>query len=115
MKSLNKVNNYLSNKAIEVKDGMLEDVAELPEYNGTVIYHSNPVLQFNAYTNTTKQLEKDTTLRGSAQFAQAAKISDGDSLEISFGKRIINRKFKLLHLILMNVINDLIIVQSLNL
>jgi chaperonin GroEL len=27
--SLNKVNNYLSNKAIEVKDGMLEDVSSI--------------------------------------------------------------------------------------
>jgi len=65
------------------------------EFNGTVIYHSNPVLQFNAYTNIAKQLDKDTTLRGSAQFAQAAKISDGDRIEISFGSRTIQRNFKL--------------------
>ncbi|MDF1874775.1 NADH-quinone oxidoreductase subunit G [Sulfurimonas sp. SAG-AH-194-I05] len=76
-------------------NGKLEAVDTLPEFNGTVIYHSNPVLQFNAYTNTTKQLERDTSLRGSAQFAQAAKISDGDTVEISFGAQVIQRKFKL--------------------
>ena len=76
-------------------NGKLEKIDDLPEFNGTVIYHSNPVLQFNAHTNTTKQLERDTSLRGSAQFASAAKISDGDSIEISFGSTTIRREFKL--------------------
>ena len=76
-------------------DGKIESVDDLPEFNGTVIYHSNPVLQFNAYTNKTKQLEKDSTLRGSAQFASAAKISDGDKIEITFGGETIMREFKL--------------------
>jgi NADH-quinone oxidoreductase subunit G len=76
-------------------DGKLEEVAELPEYNGTVIYQANPVLQFNGFTNKTKQLERDTTLRGSAQFAAAAKISDGDEVEISLGDSVQKRVFKL--------------------
>ncbi len=76
-------------------DGELEELDDLPEFNGTVIYHCNPVLQFNTYTNKSKQLEKDTTLRGSAQFAAAARISDGDRVEISFASRKITREFKL--------------------
>jgi NADH-quinone oxidoreductase subunit G len=76
-------------------DGKLEEVAELPEYNGTVIYQANPVLQFNGFTNKTRQLERDTTLRGSAQFAAAAKISDGDEVEISLGDSVQKRVFKL--------------------
>ncbi len=76
-------------------DGVLEELDDLPEFNGTVIYHCNPVLQFNAYTNKSKQLEKDTSLRGSAQFAAAARISDGDRVEITFGSRTITRDFKL--------------------
>ena len=76
-------------------DGNLDTISELPEYNGVVIYHSNPVLQFNSYTNKAKQLEKDSSLRGSAQFAAAARITDGDLIEISFGERKIQRVFKL--------------------
>ena len=76
-------------------NGSLESVADLAEFNGAVIYHSNPVLQFNAYTNTTKQLERDTSLRGSAQFAQVAKIADGEKVEIQFGSQTIMREFKL--------------------
>ena len=76
-------------------DGKLDEIDELPEFNGTIIYNSNPVLQFNNYTNITKQLEKDTTLRGSAQFATAAKISDGDEVEITYASNVIKRVFKL--------------------
>ena len=86
---------YLLDEVACKTNGKLEQISDLPEFNGTVIYHSNPVLQFNAYTNTTKQLENDTSLRGSAQFAQAAKISDGDKIEISFASKTITREFKL--------------------
>jgi len=86
---------YILDEVICEMSGVLEDVTELPEFNGTVIYNSNPVLQFNAYTDKTKQLESDTSLRGSAQFCAAAKISDGDVVEISFNGRSVQRVFKL--------------------
>jgi len=63
-------------------DGTVEAIDDLPEFNGTVIYQCNPVNQFNAYTARTSQLERDTALRGSAQFAAAARISDGESIMI---------------------------------
>ena len=51
--------------------------------------------QFNSYTARTSQLEKDTTLRGSAQFAAAAKIGDGDKIQIEFKSATQERIFKL--------------------
>jgi len=98
--------NFLTDKGEDVRgyllesvkckmDGKLDTVDELPEFNGAVVYHVNPVLQFNAYTNKTKQLERDTSLRGSAQFAQAAKISHGDRVEIQYGSNTLTREFKL--------------------
>ena len=89
------IRGYILDEIECMADGKIESIDDLPEFNGTVIYHSNPVLQFNAFTNKTKQLEKDSTLRGSAQFASAAKISDGDKIEISFGDETIIREFKL--------------------
>ncbi|MCD6432612.1 MAG: ferredoxin, partial [Sulfurimonas sp.] len=85
---------YLLDEVECKADGKLEELDDLPEFNGTVIYHSNPVLQFNAYTNVTKQLEKDDSLRGSPQFAAAARISDGDRVEITIGNQTIVREFK---------------------
>ncbi len=86
---------YLLDEVVCEADGTIEELDDLPEFNGTVIYHSNPVLQFNTYTNNSKQLEKDRTLRGSAQFAAAARISDGDTVEISFDGETVIRNFKL--------------------
>ncbi|WP_415397500.1 NADH-quinone oxidoreductase subunit G [Sulfurimonas sp. CS5] len=86
---------YLLDEVTCNANGKLDELDDLPEFNGTIIYNANPVLQFNAYTNKTQQLERDNTLRGSAQFASAAKISDGDKIEISFGSKTITREFKL--------------------
>jgi len=76
-------------------DGELEELDDMPEYNGTIIYHSNPVLQFNAYTAKTTQLPKDAYLLGSAQFAVAAKISDGERVKITTSGGIVWRVFKI--------------------
>ncbi len=76
-------------------DGKLEEIDDLPEFNGTVVYRCNPVNQFNTYTAQTEQLEKEATLRGSAQFAAAAKIGDGDKIRIEFPHSTQERIFKL--------------------
>ncbi len=84
----------LENSDVET-DGILEEVDDLPEFNGTVVYHCNPVNQFNGYTARTQQLEKEATLRGSAQFAAAAKISDGDKIRLEFPHSTQERIFEL--------------------
>lgn len=89
------VRGYILDEVECETSGKLDQLDDMPEYNGTVIYNANPVLQFNAYTNKASQLEKDTSLRGSAQFSVAAKISDGDLIEISYGQMKIQRTFKL--------------------
>ena len=89
---------YLLDEVTCKMTGTLDSIEASKNFAGVdemVIYHSNPVLQFNAYTNKTKQLEGDTSLRGSEQFASAAKISDGDKIEITFGSKTIQRTFKL--------------------
>ena len=91
----NDVRGYLLDEVTCEANSILDEVSDLPEFNGVVIYHSNPVLQFNNYTNAVEQLEKDTTLRGSAQFSAAARVSDGEELEITFGKQTVKRVFKL--------------------
>lgn len=101
-----RLNNFLSPLGEDIRGYRLddveadvnlepEDIDDLPELNGTIIYNVNPVLQFNRYTNTTKLLEKDTALRGSAQFATAARIQDGDKIEIKLSNQtVIVRRFK---------------------
>lgn len=86
---------YLLDEVTCQANGELEELDDMPEFNGTIIYHVNPVLQFNNYTNKTLQLPKDNLLRGSAQFGVAARISDGDLVEFTCGTTKIQRVFKL--------------------
>jgi len=77
------------------RGGHPEEVAALPEFNGAVIYHANPVLQFNAFTAKTEQLEDDNNLYGSASFAAAARLSDGDAVTFDHAGETVRRIFKL--------------------
>ena len=70
-----------------------EEVEELPEFNGTVVYACDPVLQFNAFTARAAQLEKSAELRGSEQFAVAARLADGDLVVIGNGESARERRF----------------------
>lgn len=76
-------------------NGTLEEIDDLPEFNGTVVYRCNPINQFNGYTARASQLEKEAEVRGSAQFAAAAKIADGDKIQIEFAGEREERMFKL--------------------
>jgi NADH-quinone oxidoreductase subunit G len=86
---------YILDEVECVANGKIEELDDMPEFNGTIIYQCDPVLQFNNYTAKTTQLPKENFLRGSAQFAVAAKINDGDKVEISYGSTKITREFKL--------------------
>ena len=89
------IRGYMLDEVEVDANGTLEEVEELPEFNGVVIYNANPVLQFNQYTAKTAQLPKENTLKGSAQFATAAKIADGDRVRVSFGDVVVERIFEL--------------------
>ena len=54
---------------------------ELESFDGTVIYLCNDRGNFNPFTAKTKMLSKKVLLRGSEQFARAAKIKDGDRVK----------------------------------
>lgn len=56
----------------------VEEVAELGEYNGSVIYSANPISQFNKFTKDCAQIATKLDLVGSEQFAIASKIKSGD-------------------------------------
>jgi NADH-quinone oxidoreductase subunit G len=85
---------YLLDEVECEAEGKIEELDDMPEFNGTVIYQCDPVLQFNGYTAKTTQLPKENFLIGSAQFSVAAKISDGDTVEIGYKEEKIQRVFR---------------------
>ncbi len=72
----------------------IDALADLESFDGVVIYSCNPNSQKNVFTNICKYLKTDAVLTGSAQFAVAAKVKDGDRVSIMIGDREIERVFK---------------------
>jgi len=58
----------------------IDEVQELGEFNGSVVYNRNPLRQFSPFTKDCKQIKEKAELVGSEQFAMAAKIKSGDNV-----------------------------------
>jgi len=77
-------------------DSTLEEVAELPEFNGAILYRCDPVLQFGPQTYKASQLSKEEPiLYGSEQFAMAAKLKEGMRVRLSVEGVEMERVFKI--------------------
>ncbi len=72
----------------------IEEVSELGEYNGSVVYSCNPISQFNKFTKDCKQIEEKLDLVGSEQFAQASKIKSGDIVRFVVNGEEFTRHFR---------------------
>jgi NADH-quinone oxidoreductase subunit G len=81
----------LESKEVETKEFDLEDLEDLPEFNGSVVYNCNPENLFDYNSSS----DSEPMLVGSAQFARAAKIFDGDMVEFSLDGTLIKRLFKI--------------------
>jgi NADH-quinone oxidoreductase subunit G len=84
----------LDNISIDSVDINIEQLADIKTYNGTVIYRCEPLHQFNKNTAKSLQLQTNTSLRGGDAFATAAKIKDGDTINIIYGNQTIKKVFK---------------------
>ncbi|BCD61490.1 NADH-quinone oxidoreductase subunit G [Nitratiruptor sp. YY08-26] len=59
-----------------------ESIEELPEFNGTVIYRCEPVLQFSPFTNKAHQLQEHGKLYASETFLDEFDLKEGDKVNI---------------------------------
>lgn len=79
------VGNEFRGYEIEAKSNRkrpkLDEVAELGEFNGSVLYNKNPIDQFSVFTKDCKQIVEKDEILGSEQFATAAKIKSGDRVK----------------------------------
>jgi NADH-quinone oxidoreductase subunit G len=84
-------------KAKDVEaNGKIEEVAELEEMNGTLIYVSAPVGQFNEWTKKSKNLKYENgQILGSKAFMGAAKITDSEKIIAQSQNCNINGEFRL--------------------
>ncbi len=89
------VRGYALSDSLVKKSVELAPLTDLESFDGVVIYSCNPNSQKNVFTNICKYLKTDAVLAGSAQFAVAAKVKDGDVLSIMIDGQTIERVFKL--------------------
>jgi len=89
------IEKFLEDAYVSIDTYALEDVDDLPEFNGTVIYHSNAITEMATLAKDASMLQSELCLRGSAQFALAAKIADGDSVDVVVNGEKVRRIFKL--------------------
>jgi NADH-quinone oxidoreductase subunit G len=77
-------------------NGKIEEVASLEEMNGTLIYVSTPVMQFNRWTQKSKNLKyRAGQILGSKAFMSAAKITDSNNINVECASGNLNGEFKL--------------------
>ena len=76
-------------------DETFEEVELVDDFDGTVVYLCNPQEHFSPFTAMSKELATDPFLVGSAQFATAAKLSDGDLVKFTIDGVMFERMFKI--------------------
>ncbi|WP_457607233.1 2Fe-2S iron-sulfur cluster-binding protein [Nitratifractor sp.] len=69
---------YLLEEGSFESEALPEEPEELASYDGTILYRCNTGNQFSPFTAKAHQFREEPMLRGSAQFAMAAKLADGD-------------------------------------
>jgi NADH-quinone oxidoreductase subunit G len=100
------LSNYYQNNGKQIRGYKLKnrklkagtkpgEIADIKEYNGSVIYSCNPISQFNLFTDKAEQIVDKALLLGSQQFADAARIKSGDEVTFNLNGKNITRKFKL--------------------
>jgi NADH-quinone oxidoreductase subunit G len=82
-------------KDVETEDFTLEEIDDLPEFNGSVIYNCNSSSHNDYASMSVSQIDKSAVLIGSNQFAIASKIKDGDLVEFKLGDLLITRVFRI--------------------
>ncbi len=84
---------YLESKDI-TETISLDEITSINTYNGTVIYRCEPLHQFNTNTAKSLLLQTNTSIRGSISFATAAKIKEGDTVDVTYNGSTTRKKFK---------------------
>ena len=76
-------------------DYELEEIDEIPSFDGVVIYNCNKAHNPNPFTQKAKLTKEEPKLVGSKQFALAAKVNDGDIVEFELNGKKLSRVFSI--------------------
>ncbi len=91
----NELRGYiLKNKTLKANDD-LEKLEKVEKVDGEVAYRSNPINQFNQFTNKAHQLKSVGAVYVSSEFLEAKNLSEGDMVEVKSDSGAISAKLEL--------------------
>ncbi|WP_281951987.1 NADH-quinone oxidoreductase subunit G [Nitrosophilus kaiyonis] len=85
----------LETKKVNKSREKIEEIEELPEFNGTVVYRCEPVLQFSPFTAKAHQLNENGGLYASETFLNEFELKEGDKVKIQKENNTITLEVKL--------------------
>jgi len=85
----------LEAKRVNLSREKIEEIEELPEFNGTVVYRCEPVLQFSPFTAKAHQLNENGGLYASETFLNEFELKEGDKVKIQKENNTITLEVKL--------------------
>jgi NADH-quinone oxidoreductase subunit G len=80
---------YLLTDKSTSSDDNVEKLSQIEVLEGTIIYRSNPVLQFNTSTNVTKQLAQEAKLIVTDEFAKSNDLSNNDTVSVQLNSKTV--------------------------
>ena len=84
---------YLLDEKETQSNFILEEPADLPSFDGVVVYSVNPAWNPNPFTQKAKLTHMEAELIGSQQFATAAKLKEGDAVTFTIDGKEFQRVF----------------------
>ena len=91
----NEVRGYDLNVKSVKAEGKLEKLSAVKEMKGDVVYLSNPINQFSAFTNKAHQLKSTGAVYVSAEYLEAKGFAEGDELTVKTDSGEISAKIEL--------------------
>ena len=91
----NENRGYLLQSTEIQTDELLEDVLDIEEFDGAVVYCCNTSEQFSPFTAKCDLLDSKTALWGSQQFATVTKLQEGDHISFTIDGVCFTRMFKI--------------------
>ena len=91
----NELRGYiLNNNTLKAEDDM-DKIEKVEKVDGEIAYRSNPINQFNAFTNKAHQLKTTGAVYVSADFLESKGLSEGDEVEVKSDNGSISTKVEL--------------------
>jgi NADH-quinone oxidoreductase subunit G len=91
----NELRGYILQNATTKAEDNLEKLAKVEKTDGTVAYKSNPINQFNYFTNKAHQLKTAGAVYVSSEFLEANSFAEGDEVEVKSDSGAVNAKLEL--------------------